>query len=103
MQLNEKSLKKFKSKWMVEAWPHVQLFHGEGVVFAILVDNFIGKEKNLRLLISFGFGHQKKKGNAKEAKEKWTQKNEEKGKIGKHIRRGKDKVCVFHFFFILWT
>ena len=40
---------------MVEAWPHVQLFHGEGVVFAILVDNFIGKEKNLRLLISFGF------------------------------------------------
>ena len=43
---------------MVEAWPHVQLFHGEGVVSAILVDNFIRKEKNLRLLISFGFGHQ---------------------------------------------
>ena len=67
----KKSLKKFKSKWMVEAWSHVQLFHGEGVVSAILANNFIRKEKNLRLLISFGFGHQwqKKKGNAKEAKE----------------------------------
>ena len=56
---------------MVEAWPHVQLFQGEGVAYAILVDSFIGKEKNLRLLISFGFGHQwqNKKGNAKEAKE----------------------------------
>ena len=66
-----KSLIKFKSKWMVEAWPHVQIFHGEGVVSAILVDNFIRKEKHLRLLISFGFGHQwqKKKGNTKEAKE----------------------------------
>ena len=56
---------------MVEAWPHVQLFHWEGVVSAILVDSFIGKEKNISLLISFGFGHQwqKKKGNAKDAKE----------------------------------
>ena len=43
---------------MVEVWPHVQLFHGKGVVSAILVDNFIRKEKNLRLLIFFGFGHQ---------------------------------------------
>ena len=57
MQLNEKSFKKFKSKWMVEVWPHVQPFHGEGGVFAILVDSFTGKEKNLRMLISFGFGH----------------------------------------------
>ena len=32
---------------MVEAWPHVQLFHGEGLVSAILVDSFIGKEKIL--------------------------------------------------------
>ena len=30
---------------MVEAWPHVQFFHGEGVVSAILVDSFIRKEK----------------------------------------------------------
>ena len=44
MQLNEK---KFKIKWMVEAWPHVLLFHGEGVVYAILVDSFIGKENIL--------------------------------------------------------
>ena len=47
MQLNEKSFKKFKSKWMVKVWPDVQLFHGEGVVSTILVDSFIGKEKNL--------------------------------------------------------
>ena len=42
---------------MVETWLRVQPFHGEGVVSAILVDNFIGKrkKKNLRLLISFGF------------------------------------------------
>ena len=44
MQLNEK---KFKIKWMVEAWPHVLLFHGVGVVYAILVDSFIGKENIL--------------------------------------------------------
>ena len=30
---------------MVEVWPHVQLFHGGGVVSATLVDSFIGKEK----------------------------------------------------------
>ena len=102
MQLNEKSLKNFKSKWMGEAWPHLQLFLGERVVCHI-ARQLYWKRKNLRLVISFGFVHHKKKGNAKEAKEKWTQKNEEKGKIGKHIRRGKDKVCAFHFFFILWT
>ena len=35
---------------MVEAWPHVQLFHGEGVVSAILVDNFIRKEKKSKTI-----------------------------------------------------
>ena len=42
----------------MNAWPHVQLFHGEGVVSAILADSFIGKENILRLVISFGFVHQ---------------------------------------------
>ena len=40
---------------MVEAWSHVQLFHGEGVVSAILANNFIRKEKNLRLSDFFWF------------------------------------------------
>ena len=40
---------------MVEAWPHVQLFHGEGVVSAILVDSFIRKEKKSKTIDFFWF------------------------------------------------
>ena len=43
---------------MVETWLHVQPFHWEGVVSAIMVDYFIGKRKKKILgwlLISFGF------------------------------------------------
>ena len=40
---------------MVEAWPHVQLFHGEGVVSAILVDSFIRKEKKSKAFDFFWF------------------------------------------------
>ena len=40
---------------MVEAWPHVQLFHREGVVSAILVDSFIRKEKNSQTFDFFWF------------------------------------------------
>ena len=32
MQLKENGLKKFKSKLMVETWPHVQPFHWDGSV-----------------------------------------------------------------------
>ena len=54
---------------MGEAWPHLQLFLGERVVCHI-GRQLYWKRKNLRLVISFGFVHHKKKGNAKEAKEK---------------------------------
>ena len=40
---------------MVEAWPHVQLFHEERVVFAILVDNFIRKKKKSKTFDFFWF------------------------------------------------
>ena len=40
---------------MVEAWPHVQLFHGEGVVSTILVDSFIRKEKKSKTFDFFWF------------------------------------------------
>ena len=40
---------------MVEAWPHVQLFHGEGVVSAILVVSFIRKEKKPKTFDFFWF------------------------------------------------
>ena len=40
---------------MVEAWPHVQLFHGEGVVSVVLVDSFIRKEKKSKTFDFFWF------------------------------------------------
>ena len=57
---------------MVEAWSHVQLFHGEGVVSAILANNFIRKEKNLRLSDFFWF---------------WTPVTEEERKCQRSKRR----------------
>ena len=85
MQLNEKSLKKFKSKWMVEAWPHVQLFHGEGVVFAILVDNFIGKEKILEcwFLLVLGTSDRRRKETPKKQKKNKRRRTEKKEKLEK--------------------
>ena len=41
---------------MVETWPHVQLFHGEGVMSTILADIFIGKEKILDFWFLFVLG-----------------------------------------------
>ena len=110
MQLNENGFKKLKSKWIVETWPHVQPFHGEGVVSAILVDKEKEKE-NLRLLISFGFvvfGYQwqKKKGNPKETRRinvERKHKRLEKENWKTQKKHGKDKFCAFHFYFIFWT
>ena len=43
---------------MVEAWPHVQLFHGGRGSVCHIGRQFCWKRKYLRLVISFGFGHQ---------------------------------------------
>ena len=81
----------------METWPHVQPFYGEGVVSAVLVDNFIEKEKNSRHLVSFGFGYQWQK--KKNKRRKKTQKN---GEEGKRIRsRVKYGLCFsFLFYFV---
>ena len=56
MQLKENGLKKFKSKLMVETWPHVQPFHWEGKCLSCWQTTlFENEKKDLRLLISFGF------------------------------------------------
>ena len=69
---------------MVETWPHVQLFHGEGVVSTILVDTTKEERKCQR---------SKKRMKAEERRRR---------KNWKRRRRVKDKICAFHFFFILW-
>ena len=113
MQLKENGLKKFKSKLMVETWPHVQPFHWEGKCLSCWQTTlFENEKKDLRLSISFGFAalgtsdrrrketpNKQRRANAEskhrrlEKKESWkTQK-----------MQGKDKVCAFHFYFILWT
>ena len=97
----------------MKTWPLVQPFHGEGVVSAVLVDNFIGKRKILRLMISYGFAvlgtsDIRRKETPKEArrinaerKHRRLEKKENCWKTQK--KQGKDKACSFHFYFILWT
>ncbi|KAF3955643.1 hypothetical protein CMV_019159 [Castanea mollissima] len=75
-------------------WPRVQLFHGEGVVSAILVGSLIGKEKILDLDFFYfwapGTEEERKRQRSKRRKSAEEVKNGEEEKIGKH-RRGKDK------------
>ena len=109
-----KWFKKFKSKWMVETWLRVQPFHGEGVVSAILVDNFIGKRKKKKSktfdffwFCRFGYQWGRKKGIPKEARriiaERKHRRLEKKENWKTQKKQGNDKVCAFHFYFILWT
>ena len=81
MQLNEKSFKKFKSKWMVEAWPHVQLFHREGLVSTILVDSFIGKEKISDFWFLLVLGTRRRKEMPKKQKKNERRRTEKKEKL----------------------
>ena len=98
---------------MVETWLHVQPFHGEGVVSAILVDNSIGKRNKKSKTFDFfwfcRFGYQwgRKKGIPKEARriiaERKHRRLEKKENWKTQKKQGNDKVCAFHFYFILWT
>ena len=65
------------------------LFMGKGAVSAIFVDNFIGKRKNFRLLISYGFDvlatsdmrRKETQRSKKNKRRKKTQKIGEEGKL----------------------
>ena len=67
---------------MVEAWPHVQLFHGERVVSAILVDSFIRKEKKSKTIDLFWFWAPVTEEERKRQRSK-RRINAEEGNIGK--------------------
>ena len=86
----KKSLIKFKSKWMVEAWPHVQPFHGEGVVSAILVDSFIRKEKKSKtieywFLLVLGTSDRRRKETLKKQKKNKRRRTEKKEILEKRM------------------
>ena len=66
---------------MVEVWPHVQLFHGEGVVSAILVDSFIRKEKKISdfwFLLVLGTSDSRRKETPKKQKKNKRRRTEKK-------------------------
>ena len=89
-------------------------FSWEGVVSAILVDNFIGKRKKKKSktfdffwFCRFGYQWGRKKGIPKEARriiaERKHRRLEKKENWKTQKKQGNDKVCAFHFYFILWT
>ena len=79
------------------------------IASAILVDNFIGKEKKsltfgffFFFLLGFGYQWQKRRGNPKEALRINTERKHKRMEKKENWKtQVKDKVCAFHFYFIL--